>query len=206
MTRTATVTKASAEPPLLEAPAETELAGAVAPVADRERISSVDVLRGVALLGTLLMNILGFGMAWRGDADLTAAGGVRLADLAYWGVSHVLFEGKMRALFSMLFGAGVILLTPRAEERGAGLRLADIYYRRTLWLIAFGLLHAYFIWDGDILFDYGLTGCLLFPFRKLRPSWLIVIGVVLLAVLMPNAAEPQPKRMSKTSVLRPEWG
>jgi uncharacterized protein len=60
--------------------------------------------------------------------------------------------------------------------------VADIYYRRTLWLIAFGLVHAYFIWGGDILFDYGVTGLFLFPLRKARPSALIAAGVVLLAI------------------------
>jgi uncharacterized protein len=181
------------EPSVAAAPAQErpardeELAGPVlvAPVADEERISSVDVLRGVALLGILLMNVLDFGMAWRGpETGLTPATGGNWADLAFGAVSHVLFEGKMRGLFSLLFGAGVILLTSRVEGRGGGAYVADIYYRRNLWLIAFGLIHAYFIWAGDILFDYGLTGLFLFPFRKARPAALIAAGVFLLAVVM----------------------
>ena len=166
---------------------EAELAGPrVAPVSSPERISSVDVLRGVALLGILLMNILDFGMAWRGGytGDLAPGTGGTRADLAFWAASHVLFEGKMRALFSMLFGAGVVLLTSRAEERGGGIRVADIYYRRTLWLIVFGLVHAYFIWAGDILFFYGVTGLMLFPFRNSRPIGLIAAGLFLLSIIM----------------------
>ena len=68
------------------------------------------------------------------------------------------FEGKMRAIFSMLFGAGMLVLTSRLEQRGAAAESADIYHRRLLWLVAFGLAHAYFVWWGDILFFYGVLG------------------------------------------------
>lgn len=66
---------------------------------------------------------------------------------------HILVEGKMRCLFSMVFGAGVILLTSRAEHRGAGVSTADIFYRRSLWLAAFGVPHAYLLWQGEILYS-----------------------------------------------------
>ncbi len=69
----------------------------------------------------------------------------------------------MRAIFLMLFGAGAALLIQRADARGAGLLFADIYYRRTIWLILFGILHAYFIWSGDILYPYGVAGLLALP-------------------------------------------
>ncbi len=88
----------------------------------------------------------------------------------------------MRAMFSMLFGAGAALLITRADARGAGLRVADIYYRRTMWLILFGVLHAYFIWSGDILYAYGIGGLLLFTLRKANPKWLLVAGVLLVLV------------------------
>jgi len=171
--------------------APVELAGPspVAPVADADRLSALDVLRGVALLGILLMNIHEFGGPWRGmHAEFDPSRRWATADLAFSGLSHVFFEGKMRGLFSLLFGAGVILLTSRGESRGGGIGVADLYYRRNLWLIAFGLAHAYFIWDGDILFGYGVTGLLLFPFRKLRPAALIALGVVLLGVPVATSA------------------
>lgn len=154
-----------------------------APVIAKERISSVDTLRGFALLGILLMNIEGFALPWNGYADLTSAGGDTGMNLAVWAVNYILVEGKMRATFSMLFGAGVILLTSRGEERGAGAAVADIFYRRTLWLIAFGMAHAYLIWQGDILYGYGVAGLFLYPLRKLSPKRLILIGVLVLAVL-----------------------
>ena len=128
------------------------------------------------------MNILGFGLVFGGGMDLTNTtlnGGNTRAKLAYWFVSQVFFEGKLRALFSMLFGAGVVLLITRGDERGAGLRVADIFYRRTMWLILFGVLHAYFIWGGDILYPYGLFGMFLFPLRKANPKWLLIAGITL---------------------------
>lgn len=154
----------------------------VAPVTQQERIAVVDVLRGVAVLGILLMNIISFGLAFHGGlaGEPEINGSNTRANLAYWFVSQVLFEGKMRALFSMLFGAGAALLITRGEERGAGLRVADIYYRRTMWLILFGVLHAYFIWQGDILYAYGVFGLFLFPLRKANPKWLLTAGLVLM--------------------------
>jgi uncharacterized protein len=88
----------------------------------------------------------------------------------------------MRALFSMLFGAGVILLTERALARGAGIRAADIYTRRNMWLVLIGMLHGYLIWSGDILFYYGVAALLfLFPFRNVRVKRLMwVAGIILL--------------------------
>src|SRR5208283_2548391 len=102
-----------------------------------------------------------------------------------WFTNHLFFEGKMRAIFSMLFGGGAVLLISRAEGRGAGAEVADVYYRRTLWLIAFGLIHAYFIWEGDILFTYGLFGLALYPLRNLPARTLVLAGVVLFAALTP---------------------
>jgi len=172
---------------------------AAMPVARGERINSVDVLRGVALLGILLLNILEFGLPLGAELNPTIAGGTTKADLAAWLVNHLLFEGKMRAIFSMLFGAGAVLLTSRAEQRGGGLAVADIYYRRTLWLMLFGLAHAYFLWEGDILFTYGLFGLVLFPLRHLRPWILIGAGLVMMLPLTPGclneAAEMRSLRM-----------
>lgn len=155
---------------------------ALAPVVAAERIDAVDTLRGVAVLGILLMNIVDFALPGRGYADLRPAGGVHWSDLAYGATMLVFFEGTMRAIFSMLFGAGFLLLTGRAEARGAGLRTADIYTRRVLWLIAFGMIHSYFIWSGDILYHYGVVGLMLFPFRKASGRALLALGALLLVV------------------------
>src|SRR5436190_21128414 len=133
------------------------------PVRAEERISSLDIVRGFALLGILLMNIVGFGLASAYD-DPTNSGGSTGANLWVWIVLHIFAEGKMRCLFSMIFGAGIILLTSRAEQRTEGASVADIYYRRNLWLIAFGIPHAFLLWQGEILYPYGLCALALYPF------------------------------------------
>jgi uncharacterized protein len=156
------------------------------PVTSSERISAVDVLRGVALLGILLINITSFALPYDGKRSLVLSAPYD-TDTIVWFVVAVLFEGKMRALFSMLFGGGVILLTERFERRGDVGRVADIYYRRTLWLLACGLAHAYFLWDGDILTAYGIAGLFLYPFRKLRGPALLALGVLVSGLTVPTA-------------------
>lgn len=158
---------------------------AAAPVAQAERWVAVDAVRGLAVLGILLMNIPFFGVVPIFAMNPTLPEGGSWLNQVFWFVSHVFFEGKMRALFSMLFGAGVVLLTSRAEGRGAN--SADIYYRRTIWLMVFGLLHAYFLWDGDILFWYGTLGLLLYPFRKLSGTTLVLVGVLLASTMILQA-------------------
>ena len=158
-----------------------------APTARRNRISSMDVLRGVALMGILIGNILAFGLPY---LNFTVQLGTRLPafsgpdagiNTAFWFARWLLMEGKMRGLFSLLFGAGVILLTSRLEASRAD--AADIYMRRNLWLLLFGILHAYLIWFGDILYLYGLTALLfLYPCRRLRVRTLLVAGVCVLAM------------------------
>jgi uncharacterized protein len=158
-----------------------EVPSAFAPITNQERIVSIDTLRGVALLGILLINIILFGLPESAFSLPINAGGHTGLNLAFWYVNQIFFQDKMRALFSMLFGAGVVLLTQRAEERG-GFSARGIYYRRTLWLMAFGLLHAYFLWIGDILYFYGAVGLALFPLRKLRPATLLAAGALSLMI------------------------
>lgn len=150
-----------------------------APVGHAERISAIDSLRGFALLGILLMNIVGMGLHSSAYDNPTVAGGATGPDLWVWIVMHVLAEGKMRCLFSLVFGSSAILLLSRLEGRSEA---ADIYYRRTFWLMAFGVAHAYLLWSGDILYPYALCGLLLYPFRNLKPKSLILIGSALLVI------------------------
>lgn len=182
--------------------ANEELAGpphAMVPVQRAERLASLDTLRGFALLGILLMNITSFGLpGWAYAIPLSTplpvfSGPHARANTIAWFLRWILAEGKMRALFSMLFGAGVILLTERAEKRGAGVRAADIYTRRNMWMVLFGMLHAYLIWEGDILYWYGLTALLfLFPMRKLKTKtlvWTAAIVMLVTGVLFEGAGQ-----------------
>ena len=155
------------------------------PVQAGERIDSVDVLRGFALLGILLLNIIAFGLPGAAYYSPAVDGATEGADLWAYVVNWLFFEGTMRAIFSMLFGAGVILLTSRAEARGGGINVADIYYRRTLLLILLGIIDAYLLlWWGDILYLYGLAGLILFAFRNVAPRILLGLGLACIAVFV----------------------
>ena len=150
------------------------------PVQANERVGSIDVLRGVALLGILAMNIVFFAWPSGGYENPNWSGGDALRNQISWWLNTVLFSGKMMTLFSMLFGAGLVLLSERARRRGAA--TTGIYYRRIFWLLCIGILHAYLIWSGDILVMYAMCGLFLFWFRK-RSVWLLAGLGVLLIVL-----------------------
>jgi uncharacterized protein len=93
-------------------------------------------------------------------------------------------EGKMRMLFSILFGAGLVMMSERAERRGHALLFGDIYLRRNMWLILFGFLHGLLVSTEDILLPYGLSALLvLYPCRKLRPRTLFIVGTILLLLV-----------------------
>ncbi|MFN0066449.1 MAG: DUF418 domain-containing protein [Limisphaerales bacterium] len=150
-----------------------------APAPAAERLTALDALRGFALLGILLMNIVGFGLHPGAYDNPTAAGGATGASLWSWFSLHVLAEGQMRCLFSLVFGASVILFLARLEGRPDA---ADLYYRRTLWLLAFGIAHSYLLWQGEILYPYAVCGLVLYPFRRLSARGLA--GCALLAMLV----------------------
>ena len=152
------------------------------PVERGNRINSLDIIRGIALLGILLMNITGFGLAYA-YGDPTNSGGATGWNLKVWIMDNMFFEGTMRGLFTMLFGAGFILLTTRGIEKGGGISVADLYYRRMLWLLLFGILHVYLmLWYGDILYPYALFGLMIFPLRNVKPKHLVMAGLVLLTI------------------------
>lgn len=149
-----------------------------------DRILALDFVRGAALFGILLMNITGFGLP-HAYGNPTNWGGAEGANLTAWVIIQMGFEGTQRGLFSMLFGAGIILFTARLEAKGRT-DAADIFLRRNMWLIAFGLLNGFvLLWSGDILYYYGLTALLLFVFRKLAARTLLIIGI---AGMLLNAA------------------
>lgn len=150
------------------------------PVGERERLESLDLLRGVAVLGILVMNIQMFAMVFAMYFNPHALGPAPPGEFAVWAASHLFFDQKMMTIFSLLFGAGVLLMTSRADERGAA--VAAVHYRRMFWLLVFGLAHAYLLWHGDILVLYAICGMLVFPFRRLRPGMLIAVGMLSLAV------------------------
>ena len=151
------------------------------PVTTAERIESLDVLRGFALLGILLLNILGFGLHSAGYFyPLIGIGETefsRLLNLSVWGAVSVFFEGAMRALFSILFGAGVVLFL------GGG-RKPSLHFKRNFWLLIFGIFNAYILlWNGDILITYAIAGMILFGMRNWKPRNLLIAAGILILFL-----------------------
>ena len=159
-----------------------ESLSSAAPVSLSERLTSIDVLRGVAVLGILTMNIPAFAYV-SADFFNPTVGGYSGIDRALWIACHFLFDMKMMSIFSMLFGAGIILMSTRAER--ALRRPGPLHYRRMGWLLVFGLIHAYFLWYGDILVAYALCGMIVYPLRNVRPSRQIIVGLLVLSIQMP---------------------
>jgi uncharacterized protein len=156
--------------------------GNAAPVSGAERIISLDVLRGVAILGILVMNIYAFAMPFPAYGNPLLMGGTDTLNMGTWFFTHIFFDQKFLSIFAMLFGAGIILMTGRAEEKGA--KYGRIFYRRQFWLIVLGASHAYFIWYGDILFLYAVIGMLAYLFRNRTPRTLIIVACFLLLVTL----------------------
>jgi uncharacterized protein len=121
-----------------------------------QRFQSLDAMRGIAVMGILLMNIISFAMPSEAYVNPMVGGVTSAADLWTWAIMSVLVDGKMRGLFSILFGASMLLVIERAEDKG--LDGVSVHRRRMFWLLIFGLTHAYFIWYGDVLMIYALCG------------------------------------------------
>ena len=142
-----------------------------------QRHISLDAMRGFAVMGILAMNIIGFAMPEWAYISPAAYGTDTLADKIAWAFSFVLIDGKMRGLFSLLFGASMMLIIDRAAAKGES--AAQIHYRRMAWLALFGLAHYFFIWFGDILFLYAIIGMIAFRFRNWAPAKLIKVALII---------------------------
>jgi uncharacterized protein len=153
-----------------------------APVTAAERLVSLDTLRGVAVMGILVMNVYAFAMPLAAYYNPLIMGGADALNMGTWFFTHLFFDQKFMSIFSMLYGAGVVMMMNRAEVRDAP--LTSVFYRRSGWLIVFGLLHGYFIWFGDILFHYALMGMIVFLFRRASPRILITIACVMLPITL----------------------
>lgn len=156
-------------------------------IAKADRIANLDVLRGVAILFILFMNIQYMGdfsepeyfphiISWTGF------------DQAAWWLNRMI-DGTQRGLLEMLFGAGVLIMARTAMVPDGPVAVADLHMRRNLWLMVFGVFHGLvLLWPGDILLAYGTAALLIFPFRTLSVRWLLVIGIAINALLLVPAA------------------
>jgi uncharacterized protein len=144
------------------------------------RIATLDILRGVGVMGILAMNIVAFAMPPAAYVNPNAYGTQSGLDLASWAFSFVFVDGKMRGLFSFLFGASLLLVIGKAEAKGES--PAAIHFRRMLWLLLFGYLHFYFIWYGDILTGYASIGMIAWFFRDREAHKLVVWGAIFVLI------------------------
>ncbi len=151
-----------------------------APIRPTERIVAIDVLRGFALLGILIMNIQGFSMPAAAYLNPTVYGDLSGANRWVWILSHVFADQKFMTIFSLLFGAGIVLMCAKLDARGQ--RAWAVHYRRTFWLLIFGLAHAYLLWSGDILVAYALCGFWVYWLRRLRPGWQMALGILVVSI------------------------
>lgn len=149
------------------------------------RYQGMDALRGLAILGIFLINIIGMGGSLHGEEYPPLLGWTAADQIAWW-FQTLLIEGTMRGLLSLLFGASFVLYLHRleADEDLAEEDAMALYYRRAFWLIVFGLFHAYVLmWPGDILFIYGLAALALYPMRDWPSRRLIGSGLVFIFML-----------------------
>lgn len=156
------------------------MAAGAAPISEGERYEGLDVVRGCAVLGILILNIQSFAMPFAAYFNPTGRGEPSALDLAIWSVNYLLADSKFMTMFSLLFGAGVFLMTSRLADRGG--RQALTHYRRMGWLLVFGLMHAYLLWYGDILVLYAVCGLLIYPARRLEARTQFIVGLALVAV------------------------
>ena len=143
------------------------------------RIPSMDIARGVAVLGILAMNIVAYAMPEPAYVNPRAWGGTSVADIAAWAVSFVLFDGKMRGLFSMLFGASMLIVMDRAEMTGGNGRKAQAARAAVLFLI--GIAHYILLWWGDILALYAVVGMLAMLCAGKQPMELVKLAFLAFA-------------------------
>ncbi len=150
----------------------------LAPVAGKARIDVLDMLRGIAILGIFYINVPYMAASvWTFSADVRLIGWTPL-DRDAWVAVNLFFAGTQRCLLEFLFGAGMMVLARKAMTPDGPVAVADLYYRRNLWLLAFGLFDVFvLLWPGDILHIYALAALFLFPFRTLGPKTLVALGL-----------------------------
>lgn len=153
----------------------------VGPVAAADRIKSLDVMRGFAVLGILAVNAMYFAAPWQtAQNPLLPPLDINETTLWSWFVMHTFFDFKCITLFSLLFGVSLYLVGGEAGDlaRGAVLR------RRLFWLMIFGLIHGVLIWSGDILLHYAIAGFIVMFFRSWKAATLLTVGGILYLLMV----------------------
>ncbi len=145
-------------------------------IESHNRVQLLDLARGVAVLGMLIMNILIFGLPGAAYYNPSVDGSDSGSGFFVFAFSFLFAEGTMRALFSILFGASVCMLGDKLST--------GHYIKRSLTLLLIGLLNGYvLLWSGDILYDYAVLGLLLYAFRNTSAKRLLAAGGTVLALM-----------------------
>ena len=144
------------------------------------RIHSIDLLRGFAILGILIMNITNFSQVNIAYMNPTIGAGLEGYNQYFHAFNYIFADTRFMSIFSILFGAGVVLFTRNAEIKGK--RAGVLHFKRMFWLLLFGFVHAYFIWSGDILVAYAICGCFIFFLRKKSIRTLLVMSTLLFII------------------------
>lgn len=152
----------------------------LSPTAPKARYASVDILRGIAVLGMVFMTIQSFAMPMAAYINPTVYESMGGNDLYVWIFSHVFVDKKFEAIFIMLFGASLIMLSQKARREH--LRSSNLQNRRFVYLGLFGLVHAYLLWYSDVLFGLAITGALMYVFRRKKSTTQIRSGVIFLII------------------------
>jgi uncharacterized protein len=157
----------------------------VARVAEHERIASLDIIRGVAILFILFLNIPHVGGFTGSPTFELRAPAWGPADSWTVLIVQSFLDGTQRGLLELLFGAGILIMARKAMTPDGPVGVADLHYRRNLWLIVFGLFNAFVLfWSGDILLLYGIAAIFLFPFRRMSARGQLAFAGLLLASLL----------------------
>jgi len=144
------------------------------------RIHSLDLLRGFAVLGILIMNITNFSHVNVAYMNPTIGAGLEGYNQYFHAFNYIFADTRFMSIFSILFGAGVVLFTTNAELKGKNAGVLQL--KRMFWLLLFGFVHAYLIWEGDILVTYAICGCLIFLLRKKTIRTLLIMTIILFIV------------------------
>ena len=150
-----------------------------------ERLITLDVLRGLAVMGIFSVNVVGLAMLQFAYFYPPAFGFEGLGDRIMWLLNFLFIDGKLRSLFSMMFGASMLLVAERAVK--ASRSPWRTHYARMIVLLVLGWLHWALLWWGDILTHYAAVGMVVFLLWKLRAKWLLVIASIAFIL---NAAAP----------------
>lgn len=152
-----------------------------APIEKKERIITLDVIRGIAILGILIMNIQSFSMIFSAYGNPTSYGDLTGANFLVYYLGHLFADQKFMTIFAMLFGAGIVLLANNVESKGGN--SARIHYKRMFFLALLGITHSLVFWWGDILFGYAIGGFFAYLMYEKSPKFLFILGVILIALL-----------------------